>query len=132
MTTMRYKDYVFPQNPARLEIAVENQLAGAHCPGYGPVYQALGPARRIITGEGDFFGPGAEEDYRALERLFFEEGPGMLFLPTMVPVRAYFTRLSYLGQGDGAIIRYGFQFVEDLMPGRGKGGEDGGGIPAYS
>lgn len=122
MTTMRYKNYIFPHNPSRLELELQGQLAGAHCPGYGPVYQDLGVAQRVITGEGAFWGPGAEGDYAALEQVFLQGGAGMLFLPTMAPVRAFFTRLSYLGQGDGAILRYGFRFVEDLGARQGPGG----------
>ena len=126
MAAMRYKSYVFPHNPARLEVEGKALVAGAHCPGYGPVYQHLGTAQRVITGEGSFFGPGAQGDYAALGQVFFQAGPGMLFLPAMTPVRAFFTRLAYLGQGDGEIIRYAFQFVEDLAP----AGQTGGGAYA--
>ena len=54
---MQFKDFVFPHEPAKLEVGAVNRLGVGHCPGYGPVIQELGVQQRVITGEGAFFGP---------------------------------------------------------------------------
>ena len=108
---MRFKDFTFPHEPERLEIAVKNRLGLGHCPGYGPAIQELGVQERVISGEGAFFGPKAAEQYRR-EEVFFQQTPGVLVLPGHTAVTAHFSRLGWLGEGDGGILRYSFEFVE--------------------
>lgn len=114
---MRYKNFTFPHEPEKLEVVVKNRLGIAHCPGYGPVIQELGVQQRTITGEGSFFGPQAARLYHQLEALFFQQTPGRLSVPGHPAITAHFVKLQWLGQGDGQIIRYGFEFVE--RPGSG-------------
>lgn len=109
---MRYKNFTFPHDPEKLEVTVKNQLGVAHCPGYGPVIQELGVRQRVISGEGAFFGPQAQDLYRQLESLFFQQTPGPLSIPGHSAVTAHFSSLRWLGQGDGQIIRYSFEFIE--------------------
>lgn len=109
---MKYKNYTFPHEPERLEIRVRNRLGLAHCPGYGPAIQELGVGERVIMGEGAFFGAKAGEQYRRLEEIFFQQTPGLLVLPGHTAVQAHFSRLGWLGEGDGGIIRYSFEFIE--------------------
>jgi len=54
----------------------------------------------------------AEEQYRRLEELFFQQTPGRLILPSHAAVTAHFSRLGWLGQGDGQVVRYSFEFLE--------------------
>lgn len=109
---MKYKNYTFPHEPERLEIAVKNRLGTAHCPGYGPAIQEMGIQERVITGEGVFFGSRAGEEYRQLEEVFFQQTPGVLVLPGHTAVMAHFSQLGWLGEGDGGMIRYRFEFIE--------------------
>ena len=109
---MRFKDFVFPHEPTRLEVGVKNRLGVGHCPGYGPVIQELGVQQRVITGEGAFFGADAPEQYRRLEELFFQQTPGRLVLPGRTAVTAHFSRLGWLGQGDGQVLRDNFEVLE--------------------
>ena len=109
---MRYKNFTFPHDPEKLEVTVKNQLGVAHCPGYGPVIQELGVQQRVISGEGAFFGEQAETLYRQLEGIFFQQTPGTLSIPGHPAVTAHFSALRWLGQGDGQIIRYSFEFIE--------------------
>ena len=76
--------------------------------------QELGVQQRVITGEGSFFGEKAGEQYRRLEALFFQQTPGVLILPGHSAVTAHFSRLGWLGQGDGQVLRYSFEFLERL------------------
>lgn len=109
---MKYKTFTFPHEPEKLEVRLRNCLGIGHCPGYGPVIQELGVNQRVIAGEGAFFGPQAEEQYRRLEELFFQQTPGRLILPSHAAVTAHFSRLGWLGQGDGQVVRYSFEFLE--------------------
>ena len=111
---MRYKNFTFPHEPEKLEIGLRSRLGVGHCPGYGPVIQELGVQQRVITGEGSFFGEKAGEQYRRLEALFFQQTPGVLILPWHSAVTAHFSRLGWLGQGDGQVLRYSFEFLERL------------------
>ena len=49
-----------------------------------------------------------------LEALFFQQTPGVLILPGHSAVTAHFSRLGWLGQGDGQVLRYSFEFLERL------------------
>lgn len=109
---MRYKNFTFPHDPEKLEVTVKNQLGVAHCPGYGPVIQELGVKQRVISGEGAFFGSEAVSLYRQLESVFFQQTPGTLSIPGHSAITAHFSSLRWLGQGDGQIIRYSFEFIE--------------------
>ena len=46
---------------------------------------------------------------RRLEALFFQQTPGVLILPGHSAVTAHFSRLGWLGQGDGQVLRYSFE-----------------------
>ena len=120
---MQFQDFVFPHEPERLEISSANRLGVGHCPGYGPVIQELGVGERVISGEGAFFGPEAEDQYRRLEEVFFRQKPGRLVLPGKRAVTAHFSKLRWLGEGDGQVLRYAFEFLES--PGPAWAGEEG-------
>ena len=120
---MQFKDFVFPHEPSKLEVGAVNRLGVGHCPGYGPVIQELGVQQRVITGEGAFFGPEAGDQYRRLEELFFQQTPGRLVLPGHTAVTAHFSKLGWLGEGDGQVIRYSFEFLE--RPGASWAGQEG-------
>ena len=49
---------------------------------------------RILRGEGEFAGPGAYEEFKALAAVFQEPGAGMLTHPVWRTDRAYFVSLS--------------------------------------
>ena len=112
MTAMRYKDFVFPHNPQRIQVTYRAATASLHCPQLGAVVQHLGPRCRVVTGQGAFFGPEAAAQFAALEQLAAEGDAGYLFIPTLTPFKAYLTKLAFLGEGDGNILHYSFEFVE--------------------
>ena len=73
---MKYKNYTFPHEPERLEIAVKNRLGTAHCPGYGPAIQEMGFKEGVITGRGCFSGPGRGKNTGSWRRCFFSRRRG--------------------------------------------------------
>lgn len=110
---MRYKDYLFAHNPARIELSGAAQLASCVCPGIGVAVQHLGPGQRRISGRGVFFGDDALAQFRRLQAVFYEKTPGLLCLPDLPAIKAYFSALSLLGEGAGDVIEYAFEFLED-------------------
>ena len=123
---MRYKEFLFPHNPRRIHIEAGARTAVLHCPFVGAAVQHLGMSPRVITGEGQFFGPRALADYQRLEAVFAQPGSGSLSLPGLPPFQAFFTRLALTCEGDGQIIGYSFIFTErGTMSGEGDYGRFG-------
>ena len=75
--------------------------------------QDLGVNCRILRGEGEFAGPGAYEEFKALAAVFQEQGPGMLTHPVWRTDRAYFVSLSVTEEPRPDYVRYSFAFWED-------------------
>ncbi len=120
MTAMRYKDFIFPHNPKRIQVSYRSATATLHCPQLGSVVQHLGPRCRVVSGQGAFFGPAAAAQFAALEQLAAQGNAGYLFIPALTPFKAYLTKLVYLGEGDGSLLSYSFEFVEQTTL---KGGQ---------
>ena len=75
--------------------------------------QDLGVNCRILRGEGEFAGPGAYEEFKALAAVFQEPGAGMLTHPVWRTDRAYFVSLSVTEEPRPDYVRYSFAFWED-------------------
>ena len=114
MKIMSYKTFTFPHNPERITVTTETRIATAHCPEYGPIHQNLGIAKRVIRGEGVFYGTDAKARYAALEALMWQPTAGQLHIPGMGTVIAFPAGLSYIGEGDGTVLRYTAVFTEQI------------------
>lgn len=112
LPAMRYKDYIFRCNPSRLSITSERRVKELPRPFLASAVQDMGPAARRITGEGEFFGQEAFDDFAGLAALVKEEGPGELVLPGMEPMSALFEELQMLSEPGPGCIGYRFVFVE--------------------
>ena len=114
MKIMSYKTFTFPHNPERIAVTTETRIATAHCPEYGPIHQNLGIAKRVIRAEGVFYGTDAKARYAALEALMWQPTAGQLYIPGMGTVIAFPAGLSYIGEGDGTVLRYTAVFTEQI------------------
>ena len=113
LTPMRYKDYVWPHNPATYSITYERQVALHKVP-FGRYYiQDLGQSCRIMRGEGEFAGPGAYDEFKKLASVFYGGGPGLLIHPLWQIANAYFTSLQLEQAPMPDYVRYSFEFWED-------------------
>lgn len=112
LTPMRYKDYIWPHNPATYSITYERQVAvhkvpfGRHC------MQDLGMGCRIMRGQGEFAGEGAYEEFKRLATVFYDGGPGLLIHPLWQIANAYFTNLKLEQEPLPDYVRYSFEFRE--------------------
>ena len=134
LTPMRFKDYTWPHNPETCVLELRRRVAAHKLPLGGCVLQDLGETHRVLRGGGTFAGDGAYEEFRALERVFREEGEGLLAHPLWPAARAYFVSLELAEEPLPDYVRYAFEFWEPGGNGGGltrvEGGEalpDGGG-----
>lgn len=113
LSSMRYKNYTWPHNPETFVMEYRRQVAAHKVPMGGCVLQDLGVNCRILRGEGEFAGPGAYEEFKALAAVFRSSGPGMLVHPVWRTDRAYFVSLSVTEEPRPDYVRYSFAFWED-------------------
>ena len=69
-------------------------------------------AHRVMRGEGEFFGPDAYEQFKALASVFYEDTPGVLVHPVWQTVNAYFVELALEQEPRADYVRYSFAFWE--------------------
>lgn len=113
LSSMRFKTYTWPHNPETFVMEYRRQVVSHKVPQGSCVLQDLGVTCRVLRGEGVFAGAGAYEEFRALARVFQEEGPGMLVHPVWRTDRAYFVSLSVTEEPRPDHVRYSFVFWED-------------------
>ena len=112
LTPMQYKGYVWPHNPRTYRITYQRQVAVQKVPFGRYALQDLGLTRRVMEGEGEFFGPEAYDEFRKLASVFYQEGPGMLIHPVWQASQAYFVLLELAQQPLENYVRYRFAFWE--------------------
>ena len=128
LTPMRYKGFVWPYNPRTYTIRFERQVAVHKVPFGRYAMQDLGMGRRIMEGEGEFWGPEAYDTFKALASVFYAGGPGTLVHPVWQSASAYFVRLTLTQEPRPDYVRYAFTFWEDFSGyGQGLRGSPGGG-----
>ena len=113
---MRYKTFVWPNNPRTYSIAYKRHTAQHKIPMGTYVLEDLGRACREMRGEGEFFGPKAYETFKALATVFYEGGAGELVHPVWMTTGAYFTELRLTQEPREDYVAYSFTFLEDLSP----------------
>lgn len=114
LTPMRYKDYIWPNNPESYRISFRRSVAAHKLPGGTYAMQDLGTAWRVLEGEGAFAGAGAYEEFKRLATVFHRGGAGVLVHPVWMTTRAYFVELEVLQEPTPDYVRYRFAFWEAL------------------
>ena len=113
MEPMKYKDYVWPTNPRRLQVSYRRNISQLGLVSGGSVVQELGALCRVAEGEGEFSGESCLEQWAQLLQVFQEGGAGVLALPGHSPFYAHFRSLERLQEAFPGLIRYSFSFWED-------------------
>ena len=113
LTPMQYKGFVWPHNPRTYSIRYERQVAVHKVPFGRYAMQDLGLGRRVMKGEGEFFGPGAYDSFRKLASVFYGGGPGTLIHPVWQSASVYFVELTLVQEPRADYVRYTFTFWED-------------------
>lgn len=119
---MRYKDFVWPQNPRTYTIEYQRVMGNRKVP-FGRYHlQDMGLTRRVMKGEGEFIGEDAYDRFKALASVFYSEGPGTLIHPVWQASDAYFVELSLSQEPRRDYVRYTFTFWESFDGDQGKTG----------
>lgn len=136
LSTMRYKDFVWPHNPRVYSISFERKAALHKIP-FGRYHiQSLGMTRRIMRGEGEFVGKDAYRQFKALASVFYDEGPGMLVHPLWDASLSWFMALKLEQEPLVDYVKYSFEFWEsypfyqttlEKLPNTGEAGQSGSG-----
>ncbi|HIY05874.1 MAG TPA: LysM peptidoglycan-binding domain-containing protein [Candidatus Evtepia faecigallinarum] len=134
---MRYKSFIWPHNPRTYTIEYERQVAVHKIPFGRYAMQDLGLGRRVMRGEGEFYGPSAYEDFKKLATVFYDGGPGTLLHPVWQSAQVYFVELALAQEPRRDYVRYTFTFWEEydkyrqeLVPvGQESSGQSGGSTP---
>lgn len=113
MLNMRYKSFVWPNNPYACKLSTSRELVTHRFPGRGCGLEDLGKNIRVLTGEGEFFGENAYETMKELLAVFYEGGTGVLVHPVVDMNRAWFQELELLQEPRADYVKYRFSFWED-------------------
>lgn len=114
LSPMKYKDFTWPHNPRTYTIDYRRSMA-AHKVPFGRYHlQDLGPACRVMKGEGEFVGPDAYDTFRTLASVFYSDGPGVLIHPVWQSANVYFVELSLAQEPRRDYVRYTFTFWESF------------------
>ncbi len=114
LNVMKYKNYVWPNNPSTIDISVKRDLKDIEMPFNLGVIQDFGRQKRIVSGQGKFFGENCLEQFESLFTVLKQGGTGYLCLPGMTPFLAIFSELQLIGEAMPNVISYKFEFWEDL------------------
>lgn len=117
LTSMRYKNFTWPNNPAEYHWELKKKLVSHKIPGGGYVLEELGQAERSLSGTGVFVGEKAYEHMKRLVEVYMQEGPGLLYHPVLELQRAYFTELELTEEPRENYVAYRFSFREEYGDG---------------
>lgn len=135
LSPMQYKGFVWPHNPRTYSITYHRAVAVHKVPFGRYAMQDLGMSYRVMRGEGEFFGEGAYDTFRALASVFYENGPGTLLHPVWQSAQAYFVDLALAQEPRKDYVRYTFTFWETLSLYRESlapaGGKPAGGVSTH-
>ena len=110
---MKFRDFVWPHNPETLNISRRRSLKEWRLPFSGSVLQDCGAEKRVVEGEGRFYGPGCIRRFQKLSELLEDGKNGVLTLPEIPPFSARFVSLGMIGTAEPDSIGYRFVFWED-------------------
>lgn len=113
LAPMRYKNYVWPNNPYAYSISFKRGIAARKVPYGRYALQDLGMNYRVMEGEGEFAGEGAYREFQKLASVFYENGPGVLVHPVWQTTKAYFVSLEVVQEPTADYVRYRFSFWEE-------------------
>ena len=113
MLSMRFKNFIWPNNPYSCSLTSRRETVTHKFPGGGYYLEDLGKGLRVLTGNGEFFGEGAYADMQRLLKVFEEGGAGRLIHPVIQLKQAVFTELELLQEPRENYVLYRFAFWED-------------------
>ncbi len=111
---MKFKNYEWPYDPKQLKIEQKKDISELKIPFVGTVLQNLKCSKRVISGNGEFFGPDCFEQYSRLCELYKENDSGYLSITDVGTFLAVFKKLNMSCEPGPKSISYYFEFWEDM------------------
>ena len=112
LTQMRYKDYVWSHNPRVFEVSYTRQVSARKVPFGTAATTDMGTSCTVFSGEGEFAGQGAYEEFKKLAKVFYDAGPGILVHPVWQSANAHFVSLRLRQEPREDYVAYSFEFWE--------------------
>lgn len=109
---MKFGEFQWPHNPSILTISRKRDIQELKRPFSTGLLQDRGAERRIVEGEGEFFGKDCVETYRSLAALLEENG-AILSLPDFHSFPARLVSLTMMEKPEPELVHYRFVFWED-------------------
>lgn len=113
LSPLKYKNYTWPVNPRTYSLRFEKNTAVHHYP-YTNINEVddTGMKPREVSGEGEFIGEGAYEEFQKLASVFYNSGPGPLIHSIWQIQQAIFNRLEVTQEPTPNYVKYNFGFIE--------------------
>ena len=109
---MRYKDFTFRVNPLSIEITDSDLQSKYTLPFKGETVVSKGAGCKVAKGKGELKGKDCLEQYAELKALQLRGGEGVLSLPSVMPFKAFFTKLAASADVTPDRICYSFEFIQ--------------------
>lgn len=110
---MKYGEYTWPHNPEKLTISLKRNIRELSMPFSGSVLQDYGVQKRVVEGEGEFYGLDCIQQFQHLSSHLEKTSCAVLSLPNVLPFFARFVSLQMMGNPEPDLVRYHFVFWED-------------------
>lgn len=110
---MRFCGYTLHHNPKSIEIKDKRNLAELKVPYGGSLIQDMGNGLKMVTGNGEFFGPDCMCQYQMLLSLLREGRCGLLSLSGYGPIFARLASLELSQPPAEDFLSYRFVFMEE-------------------
>lgn len=110
---MKYGEYVWPHNPEHLTVSCRRAVRELQAPFAGSILQDYGVQKRVVEGEGEFYGADCIGQFQKLYGELEKTERAVLTLPNVPPFLARFVTLELIGNPEPDLVRYHFVFWED-------------------
>ena len=112
LVPMRFAGVQWRHNPREISFECDKKLNEFKAPYNSSFVQNTGRNNIRIKGTGELYGDDCMEQFEKLFELFRENKKGVLSIPRLTPVYAYFESLKIFGEPRPDILTYSFAFRE--------------------
>jgi nucleoid-associated protein YgaU len=110
---MRFKEYVFPNNPESCTLVCERSVGRHKYPNRpGEEMEDLDPDAMILSGNGEFIGVDAYEQWLKLFGVYESKGPGLMVHPIFPLKEMVFKKLETKVEPRPNYVAFSFEFWE--------------------
>lgn len=110
---MCFCGYIWNNNPSNVKIEHTRLFNDDIIPYSKSVLQDVAIKRRIISGNGEFFGENCFEQFNKLYEIFEKGQSGILYIPNIININAKLYSLEVTKTNIKDVIEYKFIFWED-------------------